>query len=349
MVSVQRTGESIWRMSASLASAPVVTSFTSTLVTTGTVGSSNRTSFKISAIASRAGAISGEWKGAETGSSVTLRAPAAVAASIACATASRWPARTDWSGEFQSVQDLYRHFGWNKNTFLNEELTTIAFSGFPFNHDVPSAARPVLCPGPGAAIGVYCPPRAAMYDYTAPGSNLRRYDDDIPTYRLGANWSPGGNDDFIYAFAARGYKSGQPTLVDRVTGVSLSEPIRQEVVDSWEMGWKGVLGESGVYAELGYFYQDYTDMQLGAYTTTAVDSGGGTVNIGDVKIQGVESSLRANFGNFGLFCVDFDGKMVWHKRLPAMNAYHGTSCSPLPSAWRCFTRVAASSSPPGCC
>jgi iron complex outermembrane receptor protein len=213
----------------------------------------------------------------------------------------------DYGAFFQLNYDLSEELEltlggrWNKNTFLNEELTTIAFSGFPFNHEVPSAERPVLCPGPGAAIGVYCPPSAAMYDYTAPGSNLRRYDDDIPTYRLGVNWSPGGNDDFIYAFAARGYKSGQPTLVARATGVSLSEPIKQEVVDSWEMGWKGGLGESGVYAELGFFYQDYTDMQLGAYTTTAIDSGAGTVNIGDVKIQGVESSLRADFGNFGLF------------------------------------------------
>jgi iron complex outermembrane receptor protein len=114
------------------------------------------------------------------------------------------------------------------------------------------------------------------------------------------NWSPGGNDDFIYAFAARGYKSGQPTLVERATGVSLADPIRQEVVDSWELGWKGRIGESGVYAEIGYFYQDYEDMQLTAYTTTAIDSGSGTVNVGDVKIQGFEGALRASFGNFNL-------------------------------------------------
>jgi iron complex outermembrane receptor protein len=186
---------------------------------------------------------------------------------------------------------------WNKNTFLNEELTTVAFD---FLHGSATADRPVLCPGPGAAIGVYCPPLAAMYDWTAPGSNLREYDDDIPTYRFGVNWSPGGGDDFIYAFAARGYKSGQPTLVERATGVSLSDPIRQEVVDSWELGWKGRLGQSRVYAEFGYFYQDYEDMQLGAYTTTPVDSGSGTVNVGDVKIQGFEGALRANFGNFNL-------------------------------------------------
>jgi iron complex outermembrane receptor protein len=210
----------------------------------------------------------------------------------------------DYGAFFQINYDLSNNLEfvlggrWNKNTFLNEELTTTAF-GF-LGQNVPSADRPFLCPGPGAAVGVYCPPQAAMYDYTAPGANLRLYDDSIPTYRVGVNWSPGGGDQFIYAFAARGYKSGQPTLVDKTTGMSLADPIKREIVDSWEMGWKGTLGESGVYAELGYFYQDYTDMQLGAYTTTAVDSGGGTVNIGDVKIQGIEGSLRANFGNFNL-------------------------------------------------
>jgi outer membrane protein assembly factor BamB len=37
----------------------------------------------------------------------------------------------------------------------------------------------------------------------------------------------------------------------------------------------------------------------------------------------------AYFGNHGLLCVDFSGKQVWHQPFPAMDAYHGTSCSPL--------------------
>jgi hypothetical protein len=85
----------------------------------------------------------------------------------------------DYGAFFQINYDLSDNLEFvlggrhNRNTFLNEELTTIAFSGFPFNHEVPSATRPALCPGPGAAVGVYCPPLAAMYDWTAPGSNLR--------------------------------------------------------------------------------------------------------------------------------------------------------------------------------
>ena len=40
--------------------------------------------------------------------------------------------------------------------------------------------------------------------------------------------------------------------------------------------------------------------QLGAYVTTEIDSGGGTTNVGDVKIQAFEGALRASFGNFNL-------------------------------------------------
>ena len=32
----------------------------------------------------------------------------------------------EWTGEFQSVQDLYRYFGWNKDTFQpGDEITLI--------------------------------------------------------------------------------------------------------------------------------------------------------------------------------------------------------------------------------
>jgi outer membrane protein assembly factor BamB len=39
--------------------------------------------------------------------------------------------------------------------------------------------------------------------------------------------------------------------------------------------------------------------------------------------------VYAYFGNHGLLCVDLEGKQVWHKSFGEMDAYHGTSCSPL--------------------
>jgi outer membrane protein assembly factor BamB len=39
--------------------------------------------------------------------------------------------------------------------------------------------------------------------------------------------------------------------------------------------------------------------------------------------------VYAYFGQHGLLCVDLGGKQVWHRPFPEMDAYHGTSCSPL--------------------
>ena len=39
--------------------------------------------------------------------------------------------------------------------------------------------------------------------------------------------------------------------------------------------------------------------------------------------------VYAYLGNHGLLAVDFDGNVVWHNSFGEMNAYHGTSCSPL--------------------
>lgn len=32
---------------------------------------------------------------------------------------------TEWSGEFQSIQDLYRNYGWNKDTFQPGDKITL--------------------------------------------------------------------------------------------------------------------------------------------------------------------------------------------------------------------------------
>lgn len=39
--------------------------------------------------------------------------------------------------------------------------------------------------------------------------------------------------------------------------------------------------------------------------------------------------IYAYFGNYGVLCVDLDGKQVWHVTFGEMDAYHGMACSPL--------------------
>src|SRR3954462_10448277 len=96
--STQRTGLSICRTSASRAASPVVTGAASTLVTTGTRGSLKGVAASRGVIPSRAGRMSGEWKGAETASRVALRAPRSFANATARSTATLSPAITVWAG-----------------------------------------------------------------------------------------------------------------------------------------------------------------------------------------------------------------------------------------------------------
>lgn len=39
--------------------------------------------------------------------------------------------------------------------------------------------------------------------------------------------------------------------------------------------------------------------------------------------------VYAYFGNHGLMAVDYTGNLIWHRPFAEMNAYHGTTCSPL--------------------
>ena len=59
------------------------------LATTGTRGSPISAAARSGSRASRAGRISGEWKGAETGSSLAMRAPRSLARATARSTAAR--------------------------------------------------------------------------------------------------------------------------------------------------------------------------------------------------------------------------------------------------------------------
>jgi len=151
----------------------------------------------------------------------------------------------------------------------------------------PSPERPIACPGRVDKVIFYCPDPTP--NYSNPQTFI--WKGDIPTYKVGVNWEP-SDGHFIYAFLARGYKSGQSVP-------SASQQIVEEVVDDFEFGWKGTL-RPGLYAEAGIYSMDYTDMQMSAFRRDPELSQSGVTNIGDSTIQGFEGTLRALFGNFGL-------------------------------------------------
>ena len=153
----------------------------------------------------------------------------------------------------------------------------------------PTATNTVVCRGNIEGQIYYCPPPG----YPELTASLKPYvaKDNLPTYKIGVNWEPGGGN-FIYAFYARGYKAAQSVL----DGLPL---IHEEIVDDYEIGWKGTL-RPGLYAEFGVYSMDYQDMQLGVFVRSAVEGRQTTGNIGDSTIKGFEGSVRAVLGNFGI-------------------------------------------------
>ena len=148
----------------------------------------------------------------------------------------------------------------------------------------------VQCTGYVENQPYYCPP-PGQPDPNGPGAQLLTWKGDIPTYKVGLNWKP-ADGHFLYAFIARGYKAGQSSL-------AADPDIVEEVVDDLEIGWKGTL-RPNLYAEVGLYSMDYTDMQLNGFLRSAQEAKFRVTNIGDSKIEGLEASIRAVFGGFGV-------------------------------------------------
>lgn len=148
----------------------------------------------------------------------------------------------------------------------------------------------VQCTGYVENQPYYCPP-PGYPNPNGPAASILDWKGDIPTYKIGLNWEP-ADGHFLYAFVARGYKAGQSTL-------AADPDIVEEVVDDIEIGWKGTL-RPNLYAEVGLYSMDYTDMQLNGFLRSAQESKFRVTNIGDSKIEGLEASIRAVFGGFGV-------------------------------------------------
>jgi len=155
----------------------------------------------------------------------------------------------------------------------------------------PFAAATELCPGQVNGSTFYCTPNAGnVKDY--PTSPPLVWKDDIVTYKVGLNWEPWDNH-FFYIFSARGYKSGQSVTFG-------APPVTEEVVDDFELGWKGTVLDGRLYAELGYFNMDYTDMQLSSFVTGVTESTTAVRNAGASSIEGFEGTFRFFVGNLAL-------------------------------------------------
>jgi iron complex outermembrane receptor protein len=151
------------------------------------------------------------------------------------------------------------------------------------------------CPGQADRNTFLCPPGTGEVGTVAPPFlvwPVAGEDGEQATYKVGVNWEP-ADGHFIYAFVARGYKSGQTAPLD-------SDPVVAEIVDDIELGWKGTVLDGKLYAELGIYSMNYENMQMSAFRPGTSESSFGATNIGDSTIEGFEGAIQFYAGGFGL-------------------------------------------------
>ena len=124
-----------------------------------------------------------------------------------------------------------------------------------------------------------------------------RYEENAVTGKVALNYTVDDNN-FLYAFVARGHKAGG------LNGVNLAfvppKPFKGENVTDIEAGWKSTLMGGRVRTQLGGYYNIYKNFQIiiGDPTTPSINS---ILNVtGDTKIYGLEASAQGRFGNLGL-------------------------------------------------
>lgn len=96
------------------------------------------------------------------------------------------------------------------------------------------------------------------------------------------------SNNFLYAFAARGYKPGGFT--------SATSRFNPETVWDYEAGWKSTLADGHIRTQLGGFWNQYHGFQFSIVdTTTGVV---GVTNLPSARIRGIEAQVQAKFGGF---------------------------------------------------
>jgi iron complex outermembrane receptor protein len=111
-----------------------------------------------------------------------------------------------------------------------------------------------------------------------------RYADSKPTGKVALNWTP-DDRNLIYAFVARGYKSGAFTSPDTIFG--------PETVLDYEGGWKTSFLDGHVRTQMGAFYYDYHNFQMDVLNPETGQTD--PTNLTNAQIYGFEAQIQAKF------------------------------------------------------
>ncbi len=172
-------------------------------------------------------------------------------------------------------------------------------AGLRYSHDwIGSRGRVMIEPNLGAGLV----PVATI-------PNTTPFSDHKITGKVGLNYKLDSNN-FLYAFAANGYKTGGPNPASTVV-------FQPETVWDYEAGWKATVLEGHVRTQLGGFYMNYDNFQAQELN---IITGGGQQTVfnlqGTSRIYGAELQIQ---GRMASFTVDAAASYV-HSSLGAAQA-----------------------------
>ena len=115
-------------------------------------------------------------------------------------------------------------------------------------------------------------------------------DTEKVTWRAGLDFNI-SDDLLLYANVSTGFKSGAFNT-SLVTSAAETDPVGEEEVTSYELGWKATLLDGRAKFNGAFFYSDYSDLQASAVTPTGTGTFSSLFsNFGDAEIYGAELDL----------------------------------------------------------
>jgi iron complex outermembrane recepter protein len=184
-------------------------------------------------------------------------------------------------------------------------------------------------PGEGVTIKLGIPGVPPIFS-SASGAES----DSATTGKVALNWTL-NQSNFLYAFVAKGFKAGGFNAASATAAQSTFAP---ETVWDYEVGWKANFLNNHVQTDVGGFWNNYTDLQVGAFNPTTASAS--LINTGKSVIKGGEFELH---GRFGGLHVDMGGAYV-NSRLGAISLVNTETLPPGTSVPQCADGAA----PPAC-
>jgi len=204
--------------------------------------------------------------------------------------------------ETARIEGEYEGWGAYVNLAYQVTETVQLEAGVRYSDDEKQFSTNV--PTPVSELGPYW---AFGYSTAESLSDTQSWDDLTP--RFIAKWTP-TDTALVFASYTAGFKSGgfgtfsltnnaegDPAVgnVDIMRGDGfLPDPVDEETVDSYEIGYKDTLFDGLANFDLTAFYYDYQDFQV----TVGTESGATLIeNVGTIESWGVEGSITAGLGD----------------------------------------------------